>query len=74
MKKKIILGIFFLFIIFSFFIFFYFKSISEKDLDIELINSEKDIIKQQLKDSGKPENILKKMRNKLDLKIALYSK
>tara|TARA_A100001035_G_scaffold267417_1_gene251340 strand:- start:1968 stop:2795 length:828 start_codon:yes stop_codon:yes gene_type:complete len=37
------------------------KSISEKDLDIELINSEKDIIKQQLKDSGKPENILEKM-------------
>ena len=40
MKKKIILGIFFLLIIFSFFIFFYFKSSSEKNLiKTELIES-----------------------------------
>lgn len=37
------------------------KSISEKDLDNEIIKSEQDIIKQQLKETGKPENILKKM-------------
>ena len=37
------------------------KSISENDLDREIINSEKDIIKHQLKDSGKPDNILEKM-------------
>ena len=37
------------------------KSISEEDLSNELVNTEKEIIKQQLKDSGKPENILEKM-------------
>ena len=37
------------------------KSISENDLDNQLIDAEKDIIRQQLKDSGKPENILEKM-------------
>ena len=37
------------------------KSISEKDLDSDLINSEKEIINQQLKDTGKPQNILDKM-------------
>ena len=37
------------------------KSISEKDLSDELVNAEKEIIKQQLKDSGKPDNILEKM-------------
>ena len=37
------------------------KSISKEDLSNELVNTEKEIIKQQLKDSGKPENILEKM-------------
>ena len=37
------------------------KSISENDLDNEILLSEKDIIKQQLKDTGKPDNILEKM-------------
>ena len=37
------------------------KSISEKDLNIEIVNNEKEIIKQQLKDTGKPDNILEKM-------------
>ena len=37
------------------------KSISEEDLSNELVNSEREIIKQQLKDSGKPDNILDKM-------------
>ena len=37
------------------------KSISQNDLDVDLINSEKQIIMQQLKDSGKPENIIEKM-------------
>ena len=37
------------------------KSISENDLDNKIILSEKDIIKQQLKDTGKPDNILEKM-------------
>ncbi len=37
------------------------KSIDVDDLDISLVNSEKEIIKQQLKDTGKPENILVKM-------------
>ena len=37
------------------------KSISENDLDNEIILSEKDIIKQQLKDAGKPDNILEKI-------------
>ena len=37
------------------------KSISEKDLSNELVSAEKEIIKQQLKDSGKPDNILEKM-------------
>ena len=39
------------------------KSLSEGDLDPSLINSEKDIIKEQLKDSGKPDNIIEKMIN-----------
>ena len=37
------------------------KSVSEKDLDNEIINAEKEIIKQQLKDTNKPDNILEKM-------------
>ena len=37
------------------------KSISENDLDNQTIDAEKYIIRQQLKDSGKPENILEKM-------------
>lgn len=37
------------------------KSISEIDIDSEIVESEKDIIKKQLKDSGKPDNILEKM-------------
>ena len=37
------------------------KSISENDLDVKIVESEKEIIKQQLKDTGKPENILEKM-------------
>ena len=37
------------------------KSISEEDLSEELVVTEKEIIKQQLKDSGKPDNILEKM-------------
>ena len=37
------------------------KSISENDLNIEVINAEKEIIKRQLKDTGKPDNILEKM-------------
>ena len=37
------------------------KSISKEDLDIKIIENEKEIIKQQLKETGKPENILEKM-------------
>ena len=37
------------------------KSVSESDLDNTIILSEKDIIKQQLKDTGKPEEIVEKM-------------
>ncbi len=37
------------------------KSISENDLDNEILLSEKEIIKQQLKDTKKPQNILEKM-------------
>ncbi len=37
------------------------KSISKNDLSSQLIESEKEIIKQQLKESGKPDNILEKM-------------
>ncbi len=37
------------------------KSISEKDLNSEIVDSEKEIIMGQLKDTGKPENILEKM-------------
>ena len=37
------------------------KSLSEKDLDSSLIESEKNFIKEQLKDSGKPDNIVDKM-------------
>ena len=36
-------------------------SISEKDLDIKYLEAEKEIIKKQLKDSGKPANIIEKM-------------
>ena len=36
-------------------------SISEKDLDIKYLEAEKEIIKNQLKDSGKPANIVEKM-------------
>ena len=39
------------------------KSISENDLDSEVINAEKEIINQQLKKTGKPDNILEKMMN-----------
>ena len=38
-------------------------SISKNDFDLNLIESEKDIIKQQLKDSGKSDDILAKMMN-----------
>ena len=37
------------------------KSLSESDLDPKIIEEEKNIIKEQLKDSGKPENIIEKM-------------
>ena len=37
------------------------KSISKEDLSHELIMSEREILKQQLKDTGKPDNILEKM-------------
>jgi len=37
------------------------KSISRNDLDDSIINSEKEIIVQQLKDSDKPDNVLSKM-------------
>ena len=37
------------------------KSVSKKDLSEDIINSEKEIIKSQLRESGKPENILEKM-------------
>ena len=36
-------------------------SISEKDLDIEYLETEKEIIEKQLKESGKPANIVEKM-------------
>ena len=39
------------------------KSISKDDLDKKIIDAEKDIIKQQLKETGKPDNILEKMMN-----------
>ena len=38
-------------------------AISDQDLDSEILESEKEIIRKQLKDSGKPENILEKMMN-----------
>ena len=44
-------------------------SISKNDFDLNLIESEKDIIKQQLKDSGKPDDILAKM---MDGKISKF--
>ena len=37
------------------------RSISEKDLDNQYLEAEKEIIEKQLKDSGKPANIVKKM-------------
>ena len=37
------------------------KSISNEDLDRSIVENEREIIKQQLKDSGKPENIVEKM-------------
>lgn len=37
------------------------KSISENDLDSTIVENEKEIIMKQLKETGKPENILKKM-------------
>ena len=37
------------------------KSISAQDLDQSIVKNEKDILRQQLKDTGKPENILEKM-------------
>ena len=37
------------------------KSISNEDLDQSIVENEREIIKQQLKDSGKPENIVEKM-------------
>lgn len=37
------------------------KSISENDLNSDIVMTEKEIIIQQLKDTGKPENILEKM-------------
>ena len=44
-------------------------SISKNDFDLNLIESEKEIIKQQLKDSGKPDDILAKM---MDGKISKF--
>ena len=38
-------------------------SVSEKDLDIDIINKEKKILFDQAKDSGKPENIIENMVN-----------
>ena len=37
------------------------KSLSEDDLDQTLIENEKSILKEQLKDSGKPDEIISKM-------------
>ncbi len=37
------------------------KSISKGDLDSELVNAEREIIMQQLKGTGKPDNIIEKM-------------
>ncbi len=37
------------------------KSVSLNDLDKKIIDAEREIIKQQIKDTGKPENILEKM-------------
>ena len=37
------------------------KSISAQDLDQSIVKNEKDILRQQLKDTGKPEDILEKM-------------
>ena len=45
------------------------QSVSNDDLDDSIINSEREIIVQQLKDSGKPENILSKM---IDGKLNKY--
>ena len=44
-------------------------SISKNDFDFNMIESEKEIIKQQLKDSGKPDDILVKM---MDGKISKF--
>ena len=44
-------------------------SISKNDFDFNMIESEKEIIKQQLKDSGKPDDILAKM---MDGKISKF--
>ena len=45
------------------------KSLSEDDLDQNLIDNEKSILKKQLKDSGKPDDIILKM---IDGKIKKY--
>ena len=45
------------------------QAISKGDLDESVINAERDIIVQQLKDSGKPDNILSKM---IDGKLNKY--
>jgi elongation factor Ts len=37
------------------------KSLSESDLDVKIIDEEKNIINEQLKASGKPDNIIQKM-------------
>jgi elongation factor Ts len=37
------------------------KSLSEDDLDQSVIENEKSILKEQLKDSGKPDEIISKM-------------
>ena len=43
------------------------KSIDKEGLDKEIVAKEKIIFKEQLKDSGKPENILEKL-SKVELK------
>ena len=39
------------------------KSLDEKTLDSDIIEAERSIIKEQLKESGKPDDIIEKMLN-----------
>ena len=39
------------------------KSLDEKTLDSDIIEAEKNIIKEQLKETGKPDDIIEKMLN-----------